>query len=470
MNETLPVIALVGRPNVGKSTLFNCLTKTRQALVADYPGLTRDRQYGQAHYQSHPFWVVDTGGIGVEDAFIDNLMSKQSHQALTEASLVFLLVDARSGRTPIDEDIAVRLHKLNKPVFLVVNKVDGMDEQQAVSEFSRLGFKNTFLISASHQRGVAPLMEAAIKHFSMDAVTQQTPVDTASESIVISFVGRPNVGKSTLMNRILGEERVVVSDVPGTTRDSIMVPFTRGDTAYQLVDTAGVRRRARVDETVEKFSVIKTLHAIESSHVCLMLIDAHEGLVEQDLHLLGLILEAGKALIIVVNKWDGLDDSQKLTIKNQLSRKLQFAQFARVRFISALHGTGVGHLFEDINEAYEAAGKSVSTALITRLLRAMVTQHPPPLVKGRRAKLRYAHVGGHHPLVIVIHGNQLDQLPESYLKYLTNQYRLQLNLVGQPIKLEYRNTDNPFKERKNKLTDRQIKRKRRLMKFVKRQS
>lgn len=460
----IPVVALVGRPNVGKSTLFNRLTKTQDALVADFPGLTRDRQYGQASFEDKPFIVVDTGGIGVDDIAVDELMSKQSETALEEADVVLFLVDGRSGLTGIDETVARRLRKISKPVFLIVNKTDGLDEEIACAEFQSLGFANVFPISATHGRGVTFFLSKVLENFPVP----ETNEEETSDSIKISFVGRPNVGKSTLINRILGEERVVVYDMPGTTRDSISIPFSRDDKNYTLIDTAGVRRRARVNEKIEKFSVIKTLQSIKESHVCLMLIDAREGLTEQDLHLLGFIIESGKALVIAVNKWDGLEADHKEHVREELTRRLHFVNFAKIRFISALHGTGVGLLFKDIDQAYSSAIQDLSTPKLTRLLQDLVTQHNPPMVSGRRIKLRYAHAGGQNPPLIIIHGNQLESLPESYKRYLSNAFVEHLGLVGTPLKIEFKGNVNPFKDKKNKLSERQVNKKRRLMKRVKR--
>ena len=459
----IPVIALVGRPNVGKSTLFNRLTRTQDALVADFPGLTRDRQYGQAHFENKPFIVIDTGGVGVDDLAVDALMSKQSEMALNEASIVLFLVDGRSGLTGIDETIAQRLRKMSKPVYLVVNKADGLEEEIACSEFQVLGFSEVHAISATHGRGVHTLLQALPLDF--EPIVEEA---SNSKAIKIAFAGRPNVGKSTLINRILGEERVVVYDMPGTTRDSIAIPFERDEKPYILIDTAGVRRRSRVDEKIEKFSVIKTLQAIKESHVCMMLLDAREGLTDQDMHILSFIIEAGKALVIAINKWDGLEEDHKERVRSELTRRLQFAQFAKIRFISALHGSGVGLLFKDIDQAYASATQALSTPKLTRLLQDVTTQHTPPLVQGRRIKLRYAHAGGHNPPIIVIHGNQVESLPDSYKRYLTNAFVSHLGLVGTPLKLEFKGSENPFKDKKNKLTDRQIKRKKRLLKRVKR--
>ncbi|KTD23098.1 GTP-binding protein EngA [Legionella lansingensis] len=458
----VPVIALVGRPNVGKSTLFNRLTHTQDALVADFPGLTRDRQYGQAYFNQKPFIVIDTGGVGVDDLAIDALMSKQSEMALEEANIILFLVDGRAGLTGVDEEIAKRLRKISKPIYLIVNKTDGMDEEIACSEFQELGFTEVYPISATHGRGTQTLLSNLTADFA-----PSLQEETDNKAIKIAFVGRPNVGKSTLINRILGEERVVVYDMPGTTRDSIAVPFARDEKPYILIDTAGIRRRARVEEKIEKFSVIKTLQSIKESHVCMMLLDAQEGITEQDLHLLGFIIEAGKALVIAVNKWDGLDDDHKEKVKAELSRRLQFAHFAKIRFISALHGSGVGLLFKDIEQAYSSAMQAFSTPKLTRLLQDVVSQHTPPMVRGRRIKLRYAHAGGHNPPIIVIHGNQLESLPDSYKRYLNNAFVSHLGLVGTPLKLEFKGSVNPFKDKKNKLTQRQIKKKKRLMKRVK---
>lgn len=461
----IPVIALVGRPNVGKSTLFNRLTKTQDALVADFPGLTRDRQYGQAVFDNKAFIVVDTGGIGVDDIAVDSLMSKQSAIALNEADIILFLVDGRAGITGIDETVANNLRKLNKTVHLVINKTDGLDEDIACSEFQSLGFSEVHPISASHGRGINFLLEEIL-----DPYVPNIEESTVDNTIKIAFAGRPNVGKSTLINRILGEERVVVYDMPGTTRDSISIPFVRDERHYELIDTAGVRRKSRVDEKIEKFSIIKTLQAIKDSNVCLLLIDAKEGLTDQDMNLLGFIVESGKALVIAVNKWDGLEDEHKEHVKDELSRRLHFVNFAKIRYISALHGSGVGLLFKDIDEAYGSAIQSFSTPRLTRLLQDISTKHTPPCVHGRRIKLRYAHLGGHNPPIIVIHGNQLNSLPDSYKRYLTNEFVKHLSLVGTPLKLEFRGGDNPFADKKNTLTQRQVNKKRRLMKRVKKKS
>lgn len=461
----IPVIALVGRPNVGKSTLFNRITKTQDALVADFPGLTRDRQYGDAQYDNKAFIVVDTGGIGVDDIAVDTLMSKQSTIALQEADVVLFIVDCRSGLTGIDEQVANNLRKLGKKVHLVVNKAEHLDDDIACSDFQSLGIADIHPISAAHGTGISSLLENILQPFTLEL---EEPVQEGA--IKIAFAGRPNVGKSTLINRILGEERVVVYDMPGTTRDSISIPFQRDEQNYVLIDTAGVRRKSRVDEKIEKFSVIKTLQAIKEANVCLQILDAKEGITDQDMSLLGFIIESGKALVIALNKWDGLDDEHKEHVKSEIERRLHFAQFAKMRFISALHGSGVGGLFNDINEAYASATQSFSTPRLTRLLQDISTKHTPPCVNGRRIKLRYAHLGGHNPPVIVIHGNQLNSLPESYKRYLNNEFIKHLGLVGTPLKIEFRGGDNPFAEKKNKLSDRQVNKKKRLLQFKKKKS
>ncbi|NCT57795.1 MAG: ribosome biogenesis GTPase Der [Legionella sp.] len=459
----MPTIVFVGRPNVGKSTLFNRLTHTQDALVADFPGLTRDRQYGSASFEDKAFFVVDTGGVGVEDLAVDDLMSAQSTQALEEATHIFFLVDGRAGVTPIDEQIALRLRKYGKSVNLLVNKTDGLDESVACADFQALGFSSVHPISATHGRGIQRLLREVTEDFPL-APKASLDVDGV---IRVAIIGRPNVGKSTLINRMLGEERMVVYDMPGTTRDSISVPFERDGQDYVLVDTAGVRRRARVNEKIEKFSIIKTLQAIEKANVCLMLLDAKQGVTDQDLHLIGFAINAGKALVVAANKWDGLDSEHKEQIKSDILRKLQFAQFAKFHFISALHGSGVGGLFKDINEAYASAIKALSTPELTRILQDLIAKHPPPLVNNRRIKLRYAHAGGHNPPLIVLHGNQVDALPASYKRYLNNEYTRCLKLVGTPLKLIFKGGENPYEGKKNPLTDRQIKKRKRLMVKVK---
>jgi len=446
MTTTLPTIAIVGRPNVGKSTLFNCLTRTRDALVADLPGLTRDRLYGQGQVGFHPYLVVDTGGLGAEENSIDELMAQQAQQAIHDADQVLFVVDARSGPTAADQRIAQMLRELNKPITLVVNKAEGLNPSIASSEFFALGLGEPQIISAAHQQGIHSLMECVLPPPAEKITPEATEAEEPEKfsGIKIAIVGRPNVGKSTLVNRILGEERVVVFDQPGTTRDSISIPFERRGKNYILIDTAGVRRRGRVEEGIEKFSVIKTLQAIESSNVVIMVINAQEGISDQDLHLLGFILDAGKALVIAVNKWDGLSPDQREEVKRGLDRRLSFVNFAKIKFISALHGTGVGELFPLIEKAYKSATLEVSTSELTRLLEQAIATHQPPLVQGRRVRLRYAHPGGHNPPVIVIHGKQTKALPNSYRRYLESFYRKALRMTGTPIRIAFKDSENPY--------------------------
>ena len=459
----LPVIALVGRPNVGKSTLFNRLTRSRDALVADQPGLTRDRQYGIGQVGERPYVVVDTGGISGDADGITALMDRQVQRAIDEADHILYLVDAREGLTGGDEQIAQELRRTGKPVTLVVNKSESLDRSLAVAEFHALGLGEPVPISAAHGRGVKPLINQVLAELPP---AEEEPPET-EKGVQIAVVGRPNVGKSTLINRLIGEERLVAYDQPGTTRDSIRVPFEHQGRPYTLIDTAGVRRRARVSEAIEKFSVIKALQAMEQANVVLLVLDAHEGVTEQDASLAGHVLQSGRALVVVVNKWDGLERDARERIKGELERKLPFLAFAEVKFVSALHGTGVGHLMEAVDAAYRAATADLKTAELTRVLEQAVLEHQPPLVRGRRIKLRYAHQGGRNPPLIVIHGNQADALPAAYRRYLVNRFRQAFDLWGTPVRIELRTGDNPFKGRRNKLNVRQQRKRRRLMKFAK---
>ncbi|MEN8206228.1 MAG: ribosome biogenesis GTPase Der [Pseudomonadota bacterium] len=461
----LPVIALVGRPNVGKSTLFNRVTRTRDALVADVPGLTRDRKYGDGRVGERPFIVVDTGGLSGDTDDLNGLMAQQAWQAIEEADLLFFLVDARDGLTAGDEAIAAALRRTGKPLLLVVNKTDGIDVDSAMADFHALGLGETRPIAAAHGRGVAALMNLAMEQLPSSHDEPGESVD--DDSIRVAVVGRPNVGKSTLINRIMGEERVLAFDMPGTTRDSIFIPFKRDEVAYTLIDTAGVRRRARVKEAIEKFSVIKTLQAIDAAHVVILVLDARQEISEQDASLAGYIAEKGRALIVAVNKWDGLDAHERSQIIGQLERRLPFLGFASTCFISALHGSGVGDLFPHIQKSYTSAMCELATPRLTDILEQAVQEHQPPLVRGRRIKLRYAHQGGRNPPVIVIHGNQTERVPATYKRYLVNAFRDALKLTGTPIRIEFKTGDNPYKGRKNKLTGRQQKRKKRLMRHVK---
>ena len=505
---TTPVVALVGRPNVGKSTLFNRLTRTRDALVADFPGLTRDRKYGQAHLAGYDFIVIDTGGIDGTEEGVEEKMAEQSLLAIEEADIVLFLVDARAGLTSADIGIANYLRqRQNKTTVVVANKVDGIDADSHCAEFYQLGLGEIAQIAASQGRGITSLMEHVLAPFAeqMAETTEESAVentdvssevtefdewdedfdfsneeDTAlldeelaqeqtpdKQNIKIAIVGRPNVGKSTLTNRILGEDRVVVYDMPGTTRDSIYIPMERDGQNYTLIDTAGVRKRGKVHLAVEKFSVIKTLQAIQDANVVLLVIDARENISDQDLSLLGFILNAGRSLVIVVNKWDGLDTDVKDRVKSELDRRLDFIDFARVHFISALHGSGVGNLFDSVKEAYECATQKMTTSMLTRILQIAVDEHQPPMISGRRVKLKYAHPGGYNPPIIVIHGNQVDKLPDSYKRYLSNHFRRSLKIIGSPIRLQFQEGNNPFAGKRNKLTPNQLRKRKRLMKFIK---
>jgi len=474
----LPVIALVGRPNVGKSTLFNRLTRSRDALVANFPGLTRDRKYGEGEMHGRRFMVVDTGGITGEEEGIDAAMAEQSLQAMEEADVVLFIVDCRDGLTATDEALAQHLRESGKNFFLVANKIDGLNPDVALADFYRLGFDKVFPTTATHGRGVSSLMQEALEPFpeNIEPPAPESDGDTTEEegadrswdgAIKIAIVGRPNVGKSTLVNRMLGEERVVVYDQPGTTRDSVYIDFERHGKQYTLIDTAGIRRRKNVSLSVEKFSIVKTLQAVADANVVILLVDASEGLVDQDLHLMGYVIDAGRALVVAINKWDGLEQQRKDWVKVEMERRLRFVDFADVHFISALHGTGVGHLYKSVHKAYAAATNKLSTNHLTRILEDAVSDHPPPLVNGRRIKLRYAHAGGRNPPLIVIHGNQTEDVPNHYVRYLEKIYRKALDLHGTPVRIEFRSSDNPYKDRKNILTRRQIAKKRRLMKHIK---
>jgi len=429
---------------VGKSTMFNRLTRSRDAIVANYEGLTRDRKYGEGTFDERRFMVIDTGGITGEEAGIDSAMLEQSQQAIKEADAVLFMVSSRDGVTSGDFAIAQSLRSDGKKVYLVANKIDGMDPDVVASQFYELGLGEVFATTATHGRGVKTLMETVF-----DDLPEAEPAPIAtSTGIKIAIVGRPNVGKSTLVNRMLGEERVVVYDLPGTTRDSVYIQYERFDKPYTIIDTAGVRRRKSVSETVEKFSIVKTLQAIDDANVVILVMDASEGLVDQDLHLLGTIIDAGRALVVALNKWDGLDDGHKQYVKKELERRLQFVDFADIHFISALHGTGVGHLYKSIELAYHSATDKLSTSFLTQVLQDAVNEHQPPLINGRRIKLRYAHAGGSNPPIIIIHGNQTAKVPAHYTRYLEKTFRSALQLRGTPVRVEFKSGDNPFSERK----------------------
>lgn len=437
-----PVIALVGRPNVGKSTLFNRLTRSRDALVADFPGLTRDRKYGNGVLGGKAYTVIDTGGISGDEEGIDAAMAEQSLVAIDEADIVLFLVDARAGLNVADQAIANHLRVNQKKTWLVVNKTDGLDEPSAVAEFWELGLGEPRPIAAAHGRNVTALIDEVLSPFPER--DESIPVDTGTKGIRIGVIGRPNVGKSTLVNRLLGEERVVVFDEAGTTRDAIEIPFERRGKPYVLVDTAGVRRRKNVHEIAEKFSIIKTLDAIKECHVAIMVLDGRTGLVEQDLHLLDYVLTCGRALVLVVNKWDGLESEAKEKMRAEIKRRLGFADYADLHYISALHGTGVGDLYPSIERAFASANAHWSTNRLTTILQDAVESHQPPMVHGRRIKLRMAHQGGANPPIIVVHGNQTESLPEAYRRYLTNTFRKVLKVRGTPMRFEFRSGKNPF--------------------------
>lgn len=440
-----PVIAIIGRPNVGKSTLFNRLTKTRDALVADMPGVTRDRQYGDGIVGDRPYIVIDTGGLSGQDEGVDTLMESQVYQAMQEANIILFMVDGRGGITGHDQTIAQHLRELGKEIIVLVNKAEGMNEDVVESDFYSLGLGQPYAVSASHGDGIAPLMEELLSEIPEDIDDDSDQDAYAKSGIKLAIVGRPNVGKSTLINRLMGEERVIAFDLPGTTRDSIFIPFERDGQRYTFIDTAGVRRRSRVKESIEKFSIIKALQAIESANVVILMLDAHEGITDQDLHLLSYVLEKGRALIIAINKWDGMTKDAREFVKEQLERRLPFLDYAKYHYISALHGSGVGLLYESVDKAYESAMKRHQPARLSSLLEEAVQMHQPPLARGRRIKLRYAHQGGQNPPLIVIHGSQTDHIPESYKRYLMNSFRKWLKLEATPIRLEFKNSSNPYR-------------------------
>lgn len=463
----VPVIALVGRPNVGKSTLFNRLTKSRDALVAEIAGLTRDRKYGEGKVGEKPFIVIDTGGISGEEEGIDEAMASQSYLAIQEADIVFFMVDAGAGVLPADRMIAEHLRKNGKEAYLVANKIDGKNPDVVLGDFYELGLGEPLAIAAAHNRGVTALIEYVLDNLDGGSSEETSTDDEDDWNYVweedddghmheitheeldvkgtkIAIVGRPNVGKSTLVNRMLGEDRVVVFDQAGTTRDSIYIPFERHGREYTLIDTAGIRRRKNITEAAEKFSIIKTLQAIQDCHVCILVLDARTGLVEQDLHMLSFVLNSGRALVLAVNKWDGLDNEVRERIKDEIDRRFDFLTFADIHFISALHGTGVGHLYESVDQAFDSAMGKWQTNMLTRILEDALASHQPPVVRNRRPKPRYAHQGGSNPPLLVIHGNLVNELPDDYKRYLANTFRRVLDIRGTPIRVEFRQGDNPF--------------------------
>jgi len=458
-----PVISLVGRPNVGKSSLFNRLSNSRQALVSDFEGLTRDRQYATIQLNDETKCsIIDTGGLTNEDSLIDTGIHEQVLSALGESDVIFFIVSNKDGVTSLDLDISSQLRKLKKHIILVCNKAEGLNQFTA-AEFFELGLGEPVLISAEHNQGISELIEITIPLLPKSYDHNKIEI----KGIAVAVLGRPNVGKSTLINRMLGEERVLAIDIPGTTRDTIFIPFEREGEQYTLIDTAGIRRKRSVEEKVEKFSVIKAIEALEDSHVVILVLDAHEGVTEQDATLLGMIAEKGRALLIVINKWDGLDDYQKSEVKRKLDVKLSFVSYASVHYISALHGSGVGKLFNTIRKSFENAGAQFSTSSLNKILEKANKKHQAPAVGGRRPKLKYVHQSNFFPPTLTMHGNHLQSIPKAYEKFLRNFFIDALKLSNTPIKLEFKSGDNPFKDKKNKLSSRQVQKRKRLMRFVK---
>ncbi|HOF29418.1 MAG TPA: ribosome biogenesis GTPase Der [Burkholderiaceae bacterium] len=444
-----PVLALVGRPNVGKSTLFNRLTKTRDAIVADFSGLTRDRHYGIGKSGKHEFIVIDTGGFEPDAASgIFHEMARQTRQAVAEADVVIFVVDARAGVSAQDHDIANYLRKLGKPCVLVANKAEGMHEGVQLTEFYELGLGEVIAVSAAHGQGIRSLVDLALEPLELpepdDEVTDQAP-----GVIRLAVAGRPNVGKSTLINTWLGEERLVAFDLPGTTRDAISVPFERNGQRFELIDTAGLRRRGKVFEAIEKFSVVKTLQAIESAHVVLLLLDATQGVTDQDAHIAGYALESGRAVVLAVNKWDAIDDYQRSLLQRSIETRLAFLKFASLHFISARKRQGLGPLWASIVQAYKACTRKMSTPVLTRLLLEAVQFQSPQRAGMFRPKLRYAHQGGMNPPVIVIHGNSLEHVTDAYKRFLEGRFRKEFDLVGTPLRIEMKSSKNPFTDKES---------------------
>ena len=461
-----PAIAIVGRPNVGKSTLFNRLTRRRDALVADVPGLTRDPRIGIGRIGEAAYIAIDTGGIDEgSEHDLDASVAAQAMGVARGCTCALLLVDARAGANAADDMLYRELRRNGVQTYLVINKAEGLDPSLLGAEFSDFGGATMFSISASHGDGGSEMVETITSGWPDEACYEGSE---EPGRLRMAVVGRPNVGKSTLVNRLLGEERMITFDQPGTTRDSIDSHFERRGKAYTIIDTAGLRRKSKTRGIAEKFSAVQTLQSIDRAQVVLLLIDARDGVTEQDVSLIGLALNSGRALLVVVNKWDGLDTAEKAAVKRALDRRLRFAEFADVYYISALHGTGVGHLFKGVDHAFKSATEEHKTSDLSRILDQAVSSHPPPLVRGRRIKLRYAHLGGRNPPTIIIHGNQVDEVPGSYVRYLENYFRNALNLVGTPIRIEFRQGDNPYAGRRNQLNKRQQAKRRRLMRHVKR--
>jgi len=462
----LPLVALVGRPNVGKSTIFNALTRTRDALVHDQPGVTRDRNYGVCRLdEDNHFLVVDTGGISEDDEGLAGATADQARAAAGEADLILFVVDARDGTSALDDEILSWLRKLSRPTLLLINKIDGTNEDTVRAEFARYGFSEMLTVSAAHRQGLDDLLEEVVQRLPEEGSGEE--MDNDPNRMRIAFVGRPNVGKSTLVNRILGEERMIASEVPGTTRDSIAVDLERDGREYRLIDTAGLRRRGRVEEVVEKFSVIKTLQAIEQCQVAVLMLDASEGVTDQDATVLGAVLDAGRALVVAINKWDGLTDYQREQAEALVSRKLGFVPWAETVRISAKHGSGLRELFRAIHQAHASATHEFSTSEVNKALEIAYETNPPPAIRGHVSKLRYVHPGGSNPPTFIVHGTRLKELPESYKRYLENFFRKRFKLIGTPVQFIFREGANPCEGKKNQLTDRQIAKKKRLIRHVK---
>ncbi|MDQ3205264.1 MAG: ribosome biogenesis GTPase Der [Pseudomonadota bacterium] len=468
----LALVALVGRPNVGKSTLFNALTRSRDALVHDQPGVTRDRHYGVCRPEGpRAFAVVDTGGIAGENEHLDisslsGATARQARAAAEEADLVLFIVDGREGASALDDEILAWLRRTARPTMLVINKTDGIDVQASMNDFARYGFSEVVAVSSAHRQGIDTLLDEVIAKLPAEGTS--TELDTDPTRVRVAFIGRPNVGKSTLVNRLLGEERMIASDVPGTTRDTVAIDMERDGRLYRLIDTAGLRRKARVEEAVEKFSIIKTLQAIEQCQVAVIMLDAGEGVTDQDASVLGYALDAGRALVVAVNKWDGQTDYQRQQAESLLARKLSFVEWAEAVRISAKHGSGLRELFKAIHRAHDSATREFSTSEVTKALEIAYETNPPPVVRGHVAKLRYAHPAATNPPTFVVHGNRLRTLSESYKRYLENFFRKRFKLVGTPVRFIFKEGVNPYEGKKNVLTDKQVAKKRRLIRHVKR--
>lgn len=447
-----PVIALVGRPNVGKSTLFNRLTKSRDAIVSDYAGLTRDRHYGQGRQGKREYIVIDTGGFEPDASQgIFREMAKQTRQAVTEADVVVFVVDARDGLSAQDHEIANYLRRLSKPCLLVANKAEGMQAGAQLSEFYELGLGEVYPVSAAHGQGVRDLVDLALAPLQLpDEETLPELAEGEVAPIKLALAGRPNAGKSTLINTWLGEERLVAFDLPGTTRDAISVPFERNGQKFELIDTAGLRRKGKVFQAIEKFSVVKTLQAIESANVVLLLIDATEGVTDQDAHIAGYILESGRAVVLAVNKWDALDEYQRELVQRSIETRLGFLKFANLHFISAIKRQGLAPLWASIAQAHKAATCKMSTPVLTRVLLESLQFQTPKKVGAYRPKMRYAHQGGMNPPIIVIHGNSLNLVTDAYKRFLEGRFRKEFNLVGTPLRVEFKTADNPYAEKSKK--------------------